>query len=175
MVAIVVIFLMLTANFQSFKVSLVVLTTVPAVLLGALLLLLATGSTLNLQSYMGIIMSVGVSIANAVLLITNAEQLRQKNGDALASAKEAAALRIRPILMTSIAMVAGMIPMAIGHGEGGDQVAPLARAVIGGLIASTFAALIILPLVFAWVQKNTSTLSVSLDPEDKESKHYIPS
>ena len=86
-------------------------------------------------------------------MITNAEHLRRHNGDALASAKEAAALRLRPILMTSLAMVAGMIPMAIGHGEGGDQVSPLGRAVIGGLVASTFAALVILPLVFAWVQK----------------------
>nr|WP_315821170.1 efflux RND transporter permease subunit [Paraflavitalea speifideiaquila] len=144
-VAIVVIFLMLAANFQSFKVSLVVLTTVPAVLLGALLMLLATGSTLNLQSYMGIIMSVGVSIANAVLLITNAEQLRKHNGNALQSAREAAALRMRPILMTSVAMVVGMIPMAAGLGEAGDQVSPLARAVIGGLVASTFATLLLLP------------------------------
>lgn len=174
LVAIVVIFLMLAANFQSFKVSLVVLATVPAVLAGALLMLLFTGSTLNLQSYMGIIMSVGVSIANAVLLITNAEQLRKRNGDALASAREAASLRLRPILMTSVAMVVGMIPMAAGFGEGGDQSSPLARAVVGGLIASTFAALIILPLVFAWTQEKTSTDSPSLDPEDEESKHYIP-
>ncbi len=175
LVAIVVIFLMLAANFQSFSVSFVVLTTVPAVILGSLALLMLTGSTLNLQSYMGIIMSVGVSISNAVLLITNAEHLRKHNGDSLASAKEAAALRLRPILMTSLAMVAGMIPMAIGHGEGGDQVSPLGRAVIGGLVASTFAVLIILPLVFAWVQKKASITSVSLDPENKESKHYIPS
>lgn len=175
LIAIVVIFLMLAANFQSFKVSLVVLVTVPAVILGALTLLMLTGSTLNLQSYMGIIMSVGVSIANAVLLITNAEQLRIQSGNALQAAQTAAALRIRPILMTSIAMVAGMIPMAIGHGEGGDQVAPLARAVIGGLLASTVAALIILPLVFAWVQEKTTTQSVSLDPEDHESPYYIPS
>ena len=172
--AIVVIFLMLAANFQSFKVSLVVLSTVPAVLLGSLLLLIATGSTLNLQSYMGMIMSVGVSIANSVLLITNAEQLRKHNGNALQSAREAAALRLRPILMTTVAMVVGMIPMASGLGEGGDQAAPLGRAVIGGLIASTFAALFILPLVFAWVQGKASTESISLDPEDKESKHYIP-
>jgi multidrug efflux pump subunit AcrB len=172
-VAIVVIFLMLAANFQSFKVSLVVLTTVPAVLLGALLMLLATGSTLNLQSYMGIIMSVGVSIANAVLLITNAEQLRKHNGNALQSAREAAALRMRPILMTSVAMVVGMVPMAAGLGEAGDQVSPLARAVIGGLVASTFATLLLLPLVFAWMQGKTSTASVSLDPEDKESKFYV--
>ena len=174
-VAIVVIFLMLAANFQSFKVSLVVLATVPAVILGSLLLLVLTGSTLNLQSYMGMIMSVGVSISNSVLLITNAEQLRKHNGDAIKSAKEAVALRMRPILMTSVAMIAGMIPMAAGIGEGGDQASPLGRAVIGGLIASTVAALFILPLVFAWVQRKASTKSVSLDPEDKESIHYIPS
>ncbi len=172
--AIAVIFLMLAANFQSFKVSLVVLSTVPAVLLGSLAMLLLTGSTLNLQSYMGIIMSVGVSIANSVLLITNAEHLRMHTGNALLSAKESAALRIRPILMTSLAMVVGMLPMASGIGDGGDQAAPLGRAVVGGLIASTFAALIILPLVFSWVQGKTSTASVSLDPEDKASAHYIP-
>ncbi|UPK72149.1 efflux RND transporter permease subunit [Chitinophaga filiformis] len=174
-VAVVVIFLMLAANFQSFKVSLVVLASVPAVLIGSLTLLLITGSTLNLQSYMGIIMSVGVSISNAVLLITNAEQLRLGNANALLSAKEAVALRFRPILMTSLAMVAGMIPMASGLGESGDQTSPLGRAVIGGLIASTFSTLFILPLVFAWAQGKTTTQSVSLDPEDKESKNYVPS
>lgn len=175
LVAIVVIFLMLSANFQSFKVSLVVLCTVPAVLVGSLALLMLTRSTLNLQSYMGMIMSVGVSISNAVLMVTNAEELRMRSGNALQAAREAASLRMRPILMTSVAMVVGMIPMASGLGEGGSQTAPLGRAVIGGLIASTFAALFILPLVFAWVQGNTSTESVSLDPEDKESKFYIPS
>ena len=173
-VAIVVIFLMLAANFQSFKVSAIVLATVPAVILGSLTLLLITGSTLNLQSYMGIIMSVGVSISNAVLLITNAEQLRMSSGDALSAAKESASLRLRPIVMTAVAMVVGMIPMASGLGEAGDQSSPLGRAVIGGLIASTFAALFILPLVFAWGQGKASTQSVSLDPEDKESKFYIP-
>ncbi|MBS1564494.1 MAG: efflux RND transporter permease subunit, partial [Bacteroidetes bacterium] len=175
LVAIIVIFLMLAANFQSFKVSFVVLATIPAVILGALAMLKITGSTLNLQSYMGIIMSVGVSIANSVLLITNAEHLRLHSGNAPEAAREAAALRLRPILMTSVAMVVGMIPMAAGIGEGGDQASPLARAVIGGLIASTFAALLVLPMVFAWIQGKTSTQSVSLDPEDKDSKYYIPS
>ncbi|HTH82623.1 MAG TPA: efflux RND transporter permease subunit, partial [Mucilaginibacter sp.] len=174
LVAVIVIFLMLAANFQSFKMSFVVLSTVPAVLFGSLFLVKLTGATLNLQSYMGMIMSVGVSISNAVLLITNAEELRKHNGDALKSAREAVALRLRPVLMTSLAMVVGMIPMASGLGEGGDQTSPLGRAVIGGLIASTFAALLILPLVFAWVQGNTTTDSVSLDPEDKESKFYVP-
>lgn len=173
LIAVIVIFLMLSANFQSFKVSLVILTTVPAVVLGAILMLLLTGSTLNLQSYMGIIMSVGVSIANAVLLITNAEQLRRKNNNALQSAREAAALRLRPIIMTSVAMIAGMLPMAIGHGEGGEQVSPLGRAVIGGLIFSTFTVLIILPVIFAWAQGKNKAHSVSLDPEDPESKYFI--
>jgi multidrug efflux pump subunit AcrB len=165
---------MLAANFQSFKVSAIVLATVPAVILGSLALLMVTGSTLNLQSYMGIIMSVGVSISNAVLLITNAEQLRKHSGNAIEAAKESAALRLRPIVMTAVAMVVGMIPMASGLGEAGDQSSPLGRAVIGGLIASTFAALFILPLVFAWGQGKASTQSVSLDPEDEESKYYVP-
>ena len=174
LVAVVVIFLMLAANFQSFRVSFVVLTAVPAVVLGALLLLFLTGSTLNLQSYMGIIMSVGVSIANAVLLITNAEQIRKRTGDAVSAARQAVTLRIRPIIMTSVAMVAGMLPMAIGHGEGAEQVSPLGRAVIGGLLFSTVAVLLILPLIFSWIQGNASLTSVSLDPTDKESKHYTP-
>lgn len=174
LVAVVVIFLMLAANFQSFKVSGIVLATVPAVLLGSLGLLMLCGSTLNLQSYMGMIMSVGVSISNAVLLITNAEQIRRHNGNAAVAAKEAAALRLRPIVMTALAMVAGMIPMASGLGETGDQSSPLGRAVIGGLAASTFAALFILPLAFAWGQGRTTTQSVSLDPEDEESIHYVP-
>ncbi len=174
LVAIMVIFLMLAANFQSFKVSIVVLATVPAVLAGSLILLILTGSTLNLQSYMGIIMSVGVSISNSVLLITNAEQIRSHKGNSRLAAMESAALRLRPVLMTSLAMIVGMIPMALGLGEGGDQTSALGRAVIGGLFASTFAALLILPLVFAWIQEKAGTISVSLDPEDPESKYYIP-
>ena len=174
LVALAVIFLMLSANFQSFRLSLCVLTTAPAVVTGSLLLLLACGSTLNLQSYMGIIMSVGVSIANAVLLVTNAEEVRLSNGgDALKAAREAAALRLRPILMTSLAMIVGMIPMAVGHGEGGDQVSPLGRAVIGGLFMSTFSTLMVLPLVFAWIQGKATIKSVSLDPEDPQSTHYV--
>lgn len=175
LVAILIIFLMLAANFQSFKVSLVTLATVPFVILGSLLLLKLTGSTLNLQSYMGVIMAVGVSIGNAVLLISNAETLRLKSGNAVEAALEAARLRIRPIFMTTLAMSAGMLPMAIGFGEGGDQVSPLGRAVIGGLLASTFAVLILLPLVFAWVQNKTTIQSASLDPEDENSTHFINS
>ncbi len=173
-VAIIVILLLLAANFQSFKVALVSISTIPAVLAGSLLMLLATGSTLNLQSYMGIIMSVGVSVSNAILLVTNAEKLRRENGDATQSALEGTSIRLRPILMTSIAMAVGMIPMASGLGEAGDQTAPLGRAVIGGLIASTLASVFILPLIFSWVQKKATTTSISLDPEDESSPVYVP-
>ncbi|HEY4109950.1 efflux RND transporter permease subunit [Puia sp.] len=164
--AIVVILLLLAANYQSFGVSISVLATVPAVLLGAMLLLLATGATLNLQSYMGIIMSTGVSVANAILIVTNAEKLRLEYRDPFKAAIAAASIRLRPILMTSLAMIAGMIPMASGLGEAGDQSAPLGRAVIGGLAASTFAALFIVPLVYGWIRQGASLDTVSLLPED---------
>lgn len=167
--AILVIFLLLAANYQSFKLSLTVLSTVPAVILGSLTALLLTGSTLNLQSYMGMIMSTGVSVANAILIVTNAEKLRLDYKDSIRSAITSAAIRLRPILMTSFAMMAGMIPMASGMGEAGEQTAPLGRAVIGGLFASTLAALFILPLVFAWVQRKTTYESPSLMPEENTS------
>jgi multidrug efflux pump subunit AcrB len=164
--AILVIFLLLAANYQSFKLSLTVLSTVPAVIVGSLTALLITGSTLNLQSYMGMIMSTGVSVANAILIVTNAENLRHDYKNASRAAITSASIRLRPILMTSMAMVAGMIPMASGMGESGEQSAPLGRAVIGGLIASTLAALFVLPQVFAWVQNKTSLKSPSLLPSE---------
>ena len=166
LVAIVVIFLLLAANYQSFGLAISVLSTVPAVLLGSLLMLLITGATLNLQSYMGIIMSTGVSVANAILIVTNAESLRLEYKDPFKAAIVAASIRLRPILMTSMAMIAGMIPMAIGLGDGGDQSAPLGAAVIGGLAASTFAALFIVPLVYGWIMQKASFRSVSLLPEN---------
>jgi multidrug efflux pump subunit AcrB len=166
--AIVVILLLLAANYQSFGLAISVLSTVPAVLLGAMLLLLATGATLNLQSYMGIIMAVGVSVANAILIVTNAEILRLEYQNPFKAVTVAASIRLRPILMTSLAMIAGMIPMASGLGEAGDQSAPLGRAVIGGLVASTFAALFIVPLVYGWIQQHASFKTVSLMPEENK-------
>jgi len=113
---------------------------------------------------MGIIMAVGVSVANSILIVTNAETLRLEYRDPLKAAKVAASIRLRPIMMTSMAMIAGMIPMASGLGEAGDQSAPLGRAVIGGLFASTFAALFIVPLVYGWIKQNTSFEDPSLLP-----------
>jgi multidrug efflux pump subunit AcrB len=164
--AIIVILLLLAANYQSLGLALSVLVTVPAVLLGAMLLLFATHSTLNLQSYMGIIMSTGVSVANAILIVTNAEILRLEYKDPVKAAITSASIRLRPILMTSLAMIAGMLPMASGMGEAGEQSAPLGRAVIGGLAASTFAALFIVPLIFAWIQQKKTFDSPSLLPTE---------
>jgi multidrug efflux pump subunit AcrB len=170
--AIGVILLLLTANFQSLKLALVVLSTAPAVLAGSVLMLLVTGTTLNLESFMGTIMAIGVAVANAILLVSFAEQNRLKGASAPDAARAAAAERLRPVLMTSLAMIAGMIPMAIAFGQGSEETAPLGRAVIGGLFVATLATLFLLPTVFGLVQRNVSTRSRSLDPEDPDSQWF---
>jgi multidrug efflux pump subunit AcrB len=166
-VAIVVIFLAMTIYFQSFRVAVVTISVVPAVVAGALLLLFLTRNTLNIQSYMGTIMAVGVAIANAVLFLTNAEQLRKSGSTRLHMT--AAGNRLRPILMTSTAMIAGMIPIALGLSEGGDQTAPLGIAVIGGLVFSTFSVLFFLPHVYQWLIGRKTYQPISLYPDDKTS------
>ncbi len=170
LLAVVVIFLLLAANFQSIRLSLVVISTVPAVLAGVALTLWLTHTTLNIQSFMGAIMAVGVAVANAILLVTFAERARM-SGDS-AAALTGATSRLRPILMTSFAMMAGMLPMALGLGDGGEQTAPLGRAVIGGLAAATLATLFILPSVFAVVMTGKHTRSASLDPDDADSPQF---
>ncbi|MSU20401.1 MAG: efflux RND transporter permease subunit [Pedosphaera sp.] len=169
LLTVVVILLLLAANFQSLKLSLIVVSTVPAVIAGVALTLWLTDSTLNIQSFMGAIMAVSVAVANAILLVTVAEKNRVGGAAAYAAAVEGARSRLRPILMTSFAMIAGMIPMALGLGEGGQQTAPLGRAVVGGLVAATLATLLVLPSVFAIVQARSHRRSASLDPEDTSS------
>lgn len=124
---------------------------------------------------MGAIMAIGVSVANSILLVTFAERRRLEGDTALAAAVYGARSRLRPILMTTIAMIAGMVPMALAIGEGAEQTAPLGRAVIGGLAASTLATLIVLPAVFAMAQRSVSTHSASLDPLDPASKLFTAS
>lgn len=171
--AIIAIFLMLSAYYQSFKVPLIILSVLPAVIAGSLLILFLTGSTLNLQSYMGIIMSLGVSVSNAVLLINQAEYYRKQMAlKPSNAARLAASSRLRPVLMTAAAMLAGMLPMAIGIGDGAEQVAPLGRAVIGGLLASTVSILMLLPHFFSSLMSRTSIVSPSLDPDDEESRYF---
>jgi multidrug efflux pump subunit AcrB len=170
--AIGVILLLLTANFQSLKLALVVLSTAPAVLAGSVLMLFLTGTTLNLESFMGTIMAIGVAVANAILLVSFAEQNRLKGASAPEAARAAATERLRPVLMTSLAMIAGMIPMALAFGQGSEETAPLGRAVIGGLAVATVATLFLLPMVFGLAQRNAPTASRSLDPEDPNSKWF---
>ncbi|HEX5023902.1 MAG TPA: efflux RND transporter permease subunit, partial [Agriterribacter sp.] len=171
LIAIVVIFLIMTIFFQSFRIACITLSVVPAVVAGSIFLLLITGQTMNIQSYMGSIMAIGVSIANAVLFITNAEQFRKTGNNTNAHFK-AAENRIRPILMTSLAMIAGMLPMALGLGEGGDQTAPLGIAVIGGLFFSTLSVLFFLPHVYHWGVGKVRYMSASMDPDDANSKNF---
>ncbi len=161
-VAVLAIFLLLMASFQSFKLPFIVVSTVPAVLAGVTLALWATQTTLNIQSFMGTIMSVGVAVANAILLVTLAERVRMGGAASNEAAMEGAKSRLRPILMTSAAMIAGMMPMALSLGQGGAQAAPLGRAVVGGLAAATLATLFILPSVFAIVQARTNRRPASL-------------
>ena len=172
--AIVVIFLLLTANFQSPRLALVVVSTTPAVIAGVSIALFISSTSLNMESFMGAIMAIGVSVANSILLVTFAEEHRRAGGDSFHAALFAAQSRVRPILMTSLAMIAGMIPLAMAWGEGSEQTAPLGRAVMGGLTASTLATLLVLPAVFAIAQRKASRSSMSLDPEDPDSLAHVP-
>ncbi|MEA2771453.1 MAG: hypothetical protein QOD93_4415 [Acetobacteraceae bacterium] len=166
LVAVAVIFLLLAANFQSLRLSLAVVLTIPAVLAGVAIALWLTHTTLNIQSLMGAIMAIGIAVANAILLITFAERDRIAGATAIDAAVTGAASRLRPIIMTSLAMMAGMIPMAVGLGESGPQSAPLGRAVIGGLIGATSATLVVLPALFAILQSNRPRIGASLHPAD---------
>ncbi len=164
MIVIGAIFLLLAANFQSLKLSIIVMSTAPAALAGVALALWLTHTTINLESFMGAIMALGVAVANAILLVTFAERARISGATAAEAAEEGARSRLRPILMTSLAMIAGMTPVAIGLGDANRQMAPLGCAVVGGLGAATIATLFVLPAIFARVQKNSHRRSVSLEP-----------
>ncbi len=174
LLAIAFIFLLLAANFQSFRLALAVLATTPAVVVGVLLMLGFTGDTVNIQSFMGAIMAVGIAVANSILLVTFAEMARQQGMDARAAAVEGGRGRMRAILMTASAMIAGMLPMAIGIGEGSDQNTPLGRAVIGGLLFATFATLTAVPAFYSILQSGAKKTSPSLDPNDPASRYYEP-
>ncbi len=173
LLTVVVIFLLLAAYFESVQMSFIVVSTVPAVVAGVAVALWVTGTTLNIQSFMGMIMAVGVAVANAILLVTFAERARMAGAEAPAAGIEGARSRLRPILMTSLAMIAGMVPMALGLGEGGEQAASLGRAVIGGLTAATLATLLVLPSVFSLVRHQSSRASLSLDPHDPQSRYHV--
>jgi multidrug efflux pump subunit AcrB len=166
-VAVIAIFLLLAANFQSFRLSLAVVLTVPAVVAGVSIALWVTRTTLNIESLIGAIMAIGVAVANAIMLVTFAERSRIGGAHVTDAAVGGAVSRLRPILMTSCAIIASMLSMAIGMGEGGSQTAPLGRAVIGGLTGGTIATLIILPAIFAILQGEHTRKNTSLFPADR--------
>ena len=163
--------LLLMTNFQSVREPLLVLLTLPATVVGSVVLLWLTGTTLNVQSAMGIIMALGVSVATTVLLLSFARTRRQLGDSRLNAATHAAVGRLRPILMTSLAMIAGMVPMALGLGEGGEQSAPLGRAVLGGLVAATATTLFVLPALYCLVARAAPFRSASLHPADQRADH----
>ncbi|MGA2291025.1 efflux RND transporter permease subunit [Bradyrhizobium sp.] len=149
--AVVLIYLLIVVNFQSWTDPFVIITALPAALAGIVWMLFATETTLSVPALTGAIMCMGVATANSVLVISFAKERYEELGDPIAAAIEAGFVRIRPVLMTALAMIIGMLPMALGLGEGGEQNAPLGRAVIGGLIFATVATLMFVPVVFSMV------------------------
>ena len=152
--AVVLIYLLIVVNFQSWSDPFVIITALPAALAGIVWMLFATDTTLSVPALTGAIMCMGVATANSVLVISFARERLAELGDATAAALDAGFVRFRPVIMTALAMIIGMAPMALGMGEGGEQNAPLGRAVIGGLIFATIATLIFVPVVFSLVHRN---------------------
>ncbi len=159
--AILLVYFVMVVNFQSWLDPFIILMTLPGALAGILLMLFVTQTTINVPSLMGAIMSIGVATANSILLVNFANDLRLRGVDAKTAALEAGFTRLRPVLMTALAMIVGMLPMAIGWGEGGEQNAPLGRAVIGGLLLATVATLCFVPVVYTVLRNKAPG-----DPED---------
>jgi multidrug efflux pump subunit AcrB len=147
--SIVLVYLLIVVNFQSWLDPFIIITALPAAIAGIVLFLFVTHTTLSVPALMGAIMCMGVATANSILVVSFAKDRLNETGDAIQSAIDAGATRFRPVAMTALAMIIGMIPMALGAGEGGEQNAPLGRAVIGGLSMATIATLIFVPAVFA--------------------------
>jgi len=155
--AIVLAYLLIVVNFQSWLDPFIIITALPAALAGIVIFLFLTGTTLSVPALMGAIMSIGVATANSILLVSFARERLGEHGDATTAAVEAGFTRFRPVLMTALAMIIGMVPMALGFGEGGEQNAPLGRAVIGGLLCATVATLVFVPSVFALLHGRRSS------------------
>ncbi|MBV9128672.1 MAG: efflux RND transporter permease subunit, partial [Verrucomicrobia bacterium] len=163
--AIALVYFLMVVNFQSWLDPLIIITALPGALCGILWMLFATSTTFSVPSLMGTIMCIGVATANSILLITFANDQRLEGKDAVEAALEAGATRLRPVLMTALAMILGMIPMSLGLGEGGEQNAPLGRAVIGGLLVATATTLFIVPIFYSLLRRKELT---PISDEDAE-------
>ena len=170
--AVFVIFVLLTAYFQSPRLALVSIGAVPGVIAGIVTMLYVTNTSLNIESFMGSIMCLGVSVSNSVMLVTFMDEHWKKGAPSAEAALTGASERLRPILMTACAMTIGMVPMALALERGSQMQAPLGRAVIGGLVMSTFATLLVVPSLFAFIIGGREFESPSIHPNDPESAHY---
>lgn len=156
--AIVLVYLLIVVLFQSWMDPFIIMIAVPGALIGILWMLAVTGSTINVESLMGSIMAVGIATSNSILLVSYANDARvERNISPIEAALEAGKTRLRPVLMTALAMIIGMIPMALALGEAGEQNAPLGRAVIGGLLMATVVTLFIVPVVYTLLRKDFPT------------------
>jgi multidrug efflux pump subunit AcrB len=173
-IAVVVILVLLTAYFESPRLAVASVSAVPGVLAGVVVILYATHTTLNIESFMGAIMCIGVSVSNSVMLVTFIAEHWRGGMPAYQAAVRGATERLRPILMTACAMTVGMVPMALGLEKGSQMESPLGRAVIGGLVCSTFATLLIVPAIFSVIVGGRVAYSVSVLPDDPESRHFDP-
>lgn len=171
--AIVLVYLLMVVNFQSWLDPLIIIMALPGALAGILWMLFATQTTLNVPALMGAIMSIGVATANSILLVTFANEQRQEGHDAINAVLSAGFTRVRPVLMTALAMIIGMLPMALGLGEGGEQNAPLGRAVIGGLSMATLATLFFVPVVYSRLRHKP--LHVSAEAEVALAEQHVVS
>ena len=173
-VAVFVILILLTAYFQSPRLGVISIGAVPGVMAGIAVILYFTNTSLNIESFMGSIMCLGVSVSNSVMLVTFMTEHWRGGASSTEAAIVGAGERLRPILMTACAMTVGMVPMALALEKGSQMQAPLGLAVIGGLVMSTFATLLVLPSIFAIVLGRSVARSPSLYPDDPDSVHYDP-
>ena len=164
--AVILVYALMVVNFQSWLDPFIIITALPGALSGILLALFVTQTTINVPSLMGAIMSIGVATSNSILLVTFANDQRKEQGlDATAAALSAGYIRLRPVLMTALAMIIGMLPMALGLGEGAEQNAPLGRAVIGGLALATVATLFVVPVIYSLLRRRPPFAAGELHPE----------
>ncbi len=169
--AIILVYLLMVVLFQSWLDPFIIMIAVPGAFIGIMWMLALTGTTINVVSLMGSIVAIGIAVSNSILLVSFANEVRREKGlDAFSAALEAGKTRLRPVLMTAIAMILGMIPMAIGSGTGGEQNAPLGRAVIGGLVVATFVTLLVVPVVYSILRKKQPTLHLLDAKFEAESK-----
>jgi len=174
--AVVLVYLVMVVNFQSWLDPFIILMALPGALSGIAWMLFVTQTTFNVPSLMGAIMSMGVATANSILVVTFANDERFNGKNEIAAALSAGYTRIRPVIMTALAMIIGMLPMAVGFGEGGEQNAPLGRAVIGGLIVATITTLFFVPVMYSYLRKKPPVnLDRQIEREYEEGEPGVPS